>query len=74
MFGSFGSFRSFGFPGFFPGFGFGGILPSYIPYLASTGLGRCNCPDTLQLLPPFLFTGVIQRPVFQPFSVPFLRY
>jgi hypothetical protein len=41
----------------FPSFGCGGVLPSYYPYLASVGFGRCNCPNTLQFLPPFFFTN-----------------
>jgi hypothetical protein len=53
-------FGPFGFPGF-------GILPSYYPYLAAVGLGRCNCPNTLQFLPSFFFTGVTPQPGVSPF-------
>jgi hypothetical protein len=52
----------FGPFGVFPRFGFGGILPSYIPYLVASGFGRCHCPNPLQNLPAFVFTGVIPSP------------
>ena len=53
--------------GAFPGYG--GVLPSYYPYLAAMGVGRCNCPNTLQFLPPFFFTGVIRPPTIVPIFV-----
>jgi len=56
MFGPFG--------GFFPGFG--GILPSYYPYLAAMGFGRCCCPNPLQNLPPFVLFGTIPQQGISP--------
>ena len=60
-----------GFPGFgfggFPSFGcgFGGILPSYYPYLAANGFGRCCGPWAPY---PYLtsFPVLAPYPVFTP--------
>jgi hypothetical protein len=46
----------FGFGGFYPGFGLG-VLPSYYPFLAANGWGRCGCYSPFPYITPFPLYG-----------------